>query len=315
MAHSLDPEMAAPLSALNAAFGDVALPERGDWQGCRAMSNAFLAAVGSTKARVGGVTVTRHGAVAPDGAPVELRWYSRDGEAPGSAAVYLHGGGMVGGSLDLYEPFVRSYVAASGVPMLGVDYRLAPEHPHPVPVEDAYAGLRWLSGHAQEMGVEPSRIAVMGDSAGGGIAAGVALLARSRGLPLARQILIYPMLDDRNTVPDPALAPFVTWSHDENYTGWSALLGQRTGAEAVPAVAAPSRATDLGGVAPAYLEAAELDILRDEGIEYARRLARAGVPVELHVHPGVPHGFDLIAPEADVTKRAFADRIRVLRAL
>lgn len=315
MAHSLDPEIAAPLSALNAAFGDAALPERGDWQGCRAMSNAFLAAVGSAKARVGGVTVTRRGTVAPDGAPVELRWYSRGGETPGSAAVYLHGGGMIGGSLDLYEPFVRSYVAASGVAMLGVEYRLAPEYPHPVPVEDAYAGLRWLADHAQEMGVEPSRIAVMGDSAGGGIAAGVALLARSRGLLLARQILIYPMLDDRNTVPDPALAPFVTWSHDENHTGWSALLGQRTGTEAVPPVAAPSRETDLGGVAPAYLEAGELDILRDEDIEYARRLARAGVPVDLHVHPGAPHGFDLIAPEADVTKRAFADRIRVLRAL
>lgn len=155
----------------------------------------------------------------------------------------------------------------------------------------------------------------MGDSAGGGIAAGVALLARSRGLLLARQILIYSMLDDRNTVPDPALAPFVTWSHDENHTGWSALLGQRTGAEAVPPIVAPSRETDLGGVAPAYLEAGELDILRDKNIEYARRLARAGVPVELHVHPGVPHSFDLIAPEAEVTKRAFADRIRVLRAL
>ncbi len=285
MAHSLDLEIAAPLSALNAAFGDAALPERGDWQGCRAMSNAFLAAVGSAKARVGGVTVTRHGTVAPDGAPVELRWHSRGGETPGSAAVYLHGGGMIGGSLDLYEPFIRSYVAASGVPMLGVDYRLAPEHPHPVPVEDAYAGLRWPAGHSQEMSVDPSRIAVMGDSAGGGIAAGVALLARSRGLLLARQILIYPMLDDRNTVPDPALAPFVTWTHDENHTGWSALLGQRTGAEAAP-IAAPSRETDLGGVAPAYLEAGELDILRDEDIEHARRLARAGVPVELHVHPG-----------------------------
>lgn len=120
MAHSLDPEIAAPLSALNAAFGDAALPERGDWQGCRAMSNAFLAAVGIAKAQVGGVTVTRHGTVAPDGAPVELRWYSRGGETPGSAAVYLHGGGMIGGSLDLYEPFIRSYVAASGVPMPGV---------------------------------------------------------------------------------------------------------------------------------------------------------------------------------------------------
>ena len=222
---------------------------------------------------------------------------------------------MVSGSLDLYEPFISSYVSAAGVPMLAVEYRLAPEHPHPAPVEDGYAGLRWLAGHAPSLGVDPARIAVMGDSAGGGIAAAMAVLARDRGLPLARQILLYPMLDDRNMTPDPALAPFAVWSHDDNYTGWSALLGEDFGTGRVTQAAAPSRAQDLSGVAPAYVEVGDLDIFRDEDIEYARRIALAGVPVELHVHPGAPHAFDMIAPESGLARRAFADRVRVLQAL
>jgi acetyl esterase/lipase len=126
----------------------------------------------------------------------------------GPAVLYLHGGGMISGSVAIYDGPVSHYVSNSGVSMLAVDYRLAPEHPYPVPVEDCYAGLRWLAEHADELGVDPARIAVMGDSAGGGLAAAVALLARDRGGPeLAAQILIYPMLDDRNTAPDPEIAP------------------------------------------------------------------------------------------------------------
>src|SRR5690606_31129708 len=121
--------------------------------------------------------------------------------------LYIHGGGMICGSVDLYNGIISDYVARSGVPMLAPSYRLAPEHPHPTPVEDAYAGLCWLKSNAAELNVDPERIAVMGDSAGGGLAAGVALLARDRDVKLARQILIYPMLDDRNLEPDEAMAP------------------------------------------------------------------------------------------------------------
>jgi acetyl esterase/lipase len=219
---------------------------------------------------------------------------------------------MVLGTVELHDRLVAAYVADSGVPMLAVDYRRAPDYPHPSPAEDSYAGLAWLAAHAGELGVDPGRIAVMGDSGGGGLAAATALLARDRGLALARQILIYPMLDDRNTVPDPALVPFAGWSYDDNYTGWHALLGDAIGTDGVPATAAPARAVDLSGLPPMYLEVGELYIFRDEGIEYARRAAAAGTSVELHVRRGCTHGFDRAGVEAGVVRRSRADRLRVL---
>lgn len=309
----MDPEVDAALAALLAELGEAPAP--GDWVAARAATDAFLGAASCRKARPGNVTAVRHETRGADGGAVALCWYAREGAQPGSAAVYLHGGGMIGGSVDLYDPFIASYVAASGVPMLAVEYRLAPEHPHPGPVEDGFAGLRWLRDHAADLRVDPARIAVMGDSAGGGLAASVALLARSRGVPLARQILIYPMLDDRTLTPDPALAPFLVWTHDDNRMGWGALLGPAFGTDRVAAEAAPARTTDFGGLAPTYLDVGELDIFLGENVDYVRRIARAGIPVELHVHPGTPHAFDLIAPDAAVTKRAIADRVRVLAAL
>jgi len=223
---------------------------------------------------------------------------------------------MICGSVAAFAPVARGHVQATGVPFLAVDYRLAPEHPHPTPVDDCFAGLRWLHDNCGMLGIDPGRIAVMGESAGGGLAAAVALLARDRGLALAQQLLVYPMLDDRNTVPDPALEPFAAaWSYENNALGWEALLGEAPGGPEVSPYAAPARATDLADVAPAYVEVGALDIFRDEDIEYARRLARAAVPVELHVHPGAPHAFEMMAPESGVARRAVDDRRRVLRGL
>ena len=221
---------------------------------------------------------------------------------------------MICGSLDIYDSLVRNSVSKSGVPMLAVEYRLAPEHPHPAPVEDCFAGLRWLSEHARELGVDPQRIAVYGDSAGGGLAAGTALIARDRGVHLARQILVYPMIDDRTEV-DARLVPFLMWTYDDNETGWRALLGADYRTDAVSPYAAPSRAADLAGLAPAYLEVGELDAFRDEDMDYARRLGLAGVSVELHVHPGVPHAFEALAPQTAVARRSAADRLRALTSL
>ena len=245
-----------------------------------------------------------------DGAIVKLRWYGRIDGARGPAVLYIHGGGMILGSVDESHTLVAGYVAACGVPMLAVEYRLAPEHPHPSPVEDCYAALQFLSRHE---GVDPSRVAVMGDSAGGGLAAATTLVARDRGGPaIARQLLVYPMLDDRTVSVEPPLASHLTWSHEDNETGWRALLGDRAD---VHEHAAPARARDLSGLPPAYIDVGQLDLFCAEDIDYARRLGQAGVDVELHVHPGCPHGFDRYAPRAAVTKRAMSDRLRVLASL
>jgi acetyl esterase/lipase len=315
--YALDHEIAQTITALGASTDrpPIRPAPRGDWKTLRANSEAAVPLLASRLPEHAEVARTGYSATSHDGAPVALRWFApagHDPSRPGPAAVFMHGGGMIAGSVEHADRVIAAYAAGSGVPILAVDYRLAPEHPHPSPVEDCYAGLAWLTAHASELGVGPSRIAVMGESAGGGLAAGTALLARDRGLPVASQILIYPMLDDRTTTPDAALAPFAFWSYDDNYTGWHALLGDKTGTADVPAPAAPARAADLAGMPATYVEVGALDIFRDEAIEYARRLAAAGASIELHVQPGCPHGFELIAPDSGVARRARADRLRTL---
>jgi len=313
MAFALDPQVAAAMQPLSDLASGMSRPSVGDVATRRLIMEAGQVFMESARDVPSDVTMSDFEAPGSDGAIVAFRWYAKDGPGPGSAVLYLHGGGMILSNVGLYDGAVARYVSASGVPMLSVEYRYAPEFPGLIPVEDSYVALRWLSDHCAELGVEPGRIAVMGDSAGGGIAAGLALLARDRGGPaVAQQILVYPMLDDRNTTPDPLLVPFAAWSYDDNYTGWHALLGDAIGTEDVPYAAAPARAADLAGVARLYLEVGELDIFRDEGIEYARRTAAADTSAELHVHPGCMHGFDRIGAGTSVGRRSRADRLRVL---
>jgi acetyl esterase/lipase len=144
----------------------------------------------------------------------------------------------------------------------------------------------------------------------------VSILARERGGPaIARQLLIFPMLDDRNTVPDPHIEPYAAWTYDDNTTAWQAVLGAYAGASEVPAHAAPARLTDATGLPPAYIEVGQLDIFRDEDLAYALVLSRGGVPVELHLTPGVPHEYDTIAHQSDAARRAMATRVRILRSV
>jgi acetyl esterase/lipase len=316
MAFALDPQVAAATEPLAALAVGMSTPAVGDVMSRRVTMEAGQAFMESRRVMPSDVKMTDFEAAGSDGAVVAFRWYTKDGACPGSAVVYLHGGGMMLSNVGLYDGAVARYVAASGVPMLSVDYRYAPEFPGLVPVEDSYVALRWLSDHCAELGVEPGRIAVMGDSAGGGIAAGLALLARDRGGPkLAQQILIYPMLDDRTTVPDPELVPFAGWTYEDNLTGWGALLGESVGGPDVSPYVAPARMLQAADLPPTYVEVGELDIFRNEDIEFARRTALAGVSTELHVRAGVPHGWDVVAPEADVTTRAMSDRIRRLKSL
>ncbi|MEB3034270.1 alpha/beta hydrolase [[Mycobacterium] nativiensis] len=315
MVGSPDPQVLAALLAMRDGADD-APPPVGDVATRRRSAGRVFNQVLAARPPVTGVQAQEFSLTVDGGSTITLRWYRRAGaDQPGSAVLYLHGGGMildwerVGG---LYDEAVRGYVAACGVPMLAVDYRVAPEFPHPSPLEDCYAALRWLVDHAAELGVDPSRVAVMGDSAGGGLAAGVGLLARDRGGPaIAAQLLIYPMLDDQTCDPSTGSAALLTWTYEDNATGWAALL------DGAPATgyAVPARVAELAGSPPTYLDVGGLDIFADEDVAYAQRLIAAGVPVELHVYPGCPHAFDLLAPDADVSQRVIGHRLRYLQSL
>ncbi len=199
------------MRALSDALGPSEEPPVGDVTARRAGGHRMMDHIAATTAPIDGVDSTPLTLPGSGGAELEATWYrSSTAQQPGSAVLYLHGGGMIFSLAEMgkvYDLMARRYVAASTVPMLVVDYRVAPEHPHPTPVEDCYAALEWLAGQADALGFDPNRLALMGDSAGGGLAAGVSLMARDRGGPaLAAQLLIYPMLDDRTTSPDPAIS-------------------------------------------------------------------------------------------------------------
>jgi acetyl esterase/lipase len=320
VALQIDPEVLAELAPVMAAAAEREPPPVDDVASRRTSTALMFEQLTSARSAAEGVDVQNFDLGTDDGAALALRWYQPTGtDRSRGAALYLHGGGMILGMRELgrlYDWLARRYVADSGVPMLLVDYRTAPEFPHPIPVQDCYAALLWLTEYADELGVDPARLAVMGDSAGGGLAAAVCLMARDRGGPaVALQVLIYPMLDDRTNLPDPQLAQLVTWTYDDNITGWHALLGDMFGSDGVGQYAAPARAVDLSLLPPTYIDVGDLDIFRDEDIAYALRLATAGVPTELHVHPGCPHAFELIASNASVSQRAIADRVRRLRDL
>ncbi|MDX3762935.1 alpha/beta hydrolase [Streptomyces sp. AK02-04a] len=316
MSLGFDPEFAQVFAPMAEAMAHATPPEVGDVPARRAMWEPIIGAASAAQPIPTDVTTAEHHATADDGTQITMRWYAKTGAAAGSAVLFFHGGGYIFGHIDLFDGPVSRYVSASGVPMLSVEYRRAPEHPFPTPVEDAYAALRWLHEHAGELGVDRGRIAVMGDSAGGGLAAALSIITRERGGPaIARQILLMPMLDDRTTTPDPHIEPYLLWSYDDSRTAWAALLGDAGGRPDVPATAAPARLEDATGLPPAYIEVGQLDAFRDEDLAYATKLSRAGVPVEFHLHPGVPHEFDSIAFTTDVARRATADRVRVLSSL
>lgn len=231
--------------------------------------------------------------------------------------LHLHGGGFVMGSAAAMEGPHRMVSAALRCVIVTVDYRLAPEVVFPGAVEDAYAALCWIMANTDELGVDPVRVGVAGESAGGGLAAALALLARDRGQhALAFQHLTYPMLDDRTCTaadPHPHTGQFI-WTAHNNRFGWAALLGQALGGPDVSPYAAPARALDLSDLPPTYIATGGLDLFLEEDLDYARRLMRGGVPVELHVYPGGFHAFDL-SPTAEVALQARRDSLAALRRL
>lgn len=254
----------------------------------------------------------------PKGAPdVRIMVIDGTGEKPGSAAyLHMHGGGFVGGRVDQYPAAYQALAEACGCLIVSVDYRLAPETRFPGALEDNYAALRWLHGNAEALGVDPQRIAIGGESAGGGHAAMLAIAARDRGeFPIAFQLLVYPMLDDRtgSTVAPPAHVGQFVWNAGSNRFGWASLLGQAPGLKSVPAGSVPARVANLAGLPPAFIAVGGLDLFAAEDIAFAERLNAAAVPVELLVVPGAYHAFDALAPNARVSRQFRSALVEALK--
>ena len=325
MPSTIDPEVGSALQALLALTGGEAPPVApvGDVAKRRIAVDAFMGYVNSLQREPDDVSACDYHTKSTDGHDLLLRWYTPlrtdDNNAGATPAVlYMHGGGFIAMTIAHYATTISNYVSRTRTPFLAVDFRNAPEHPWPCAVEDGHAALTWLHAHAAELGVDAARIAVMGDSGGGGLAACLTHLARERGGPkLAKQILVYPMLDDRTARPNAQLAPFLTWAYEDNLTGWGALLGERAGGQGIPASAAAARMTDedAKGLPALYLDVGDLDLFCEEDVVYARRCGEAGVPVELHVYPGCPHAFEALAPSAAVSERAMAERYKAVMSI
>ncbi len=293
----LDPEIMAALAPLNLRFGK--------------LSHATLPKVRSAMAGLAppslseAVSRVDHSVV--DRSPVTVRVHrakSAQGLLP--CIYWMHGGGLVLGRAVGDDPRFDDWCPRLDCVGASVEYRLAPESTYPQPLEDCYAGLRWLHAQAETLGIDRNRIGIGGSSAGAGLAAGLALLARDRGeLSIAFQALIYPMIDDRQqTVSSHWQDP--VWPPNANRFGWDCYLGGLTG-DAVPAYAAAARAVNLEGLPPTFISVGALDVFADEDIDYAVRLRHAGVPTELHVYPGAPHGFDALTPNTTLGRRSRGD--------
>jgi acetyl esterase/lipase len=273
----LDPEFASMLADLpEFTFSEETLP----------LMRALMPDAGPPAS---GVERTDH--VVDDG-PVVVSVHRPAGESGAlPCVVWMHGGGTIIGNRHLDNAQLERWCKELSVCSVSVEYRLAPEHPYPAPLEDCYQAFCWTIAHAGEIGVDPSRVGVGGKSAGGLLAAALALLVRDRSGPEIRcQILDCPMLDDRLVTPSSKLAAVPLWSREDNEFGWRCYLGSLYGTADIPRTAVPARAAYLDGLPPAFVSVGTVDVLRDEDVEYALRLNQAGVPTELHVYLGVPHG-------------------------
>ncbi|MCH5671492.1 alpha/beta hydrolase [Streptomyces gilvus] len=313
-----DPELAAALEIINrnlpASFtlGDVAQMREAAAQGMALVTDAHLS-------RDGRFQVEERLVPGPQGEPdISLLICRPTGsEGPRPVFYYTHGGGMMLGDNRTGVETALDWAQELDAVVVSVEYRLAPEHPYPAPVEDVYAGLSWVAENAKEIGADPERIIIAGTSAGGGLTAALALLSRDRKGPSPiGQVLMCPMLDDRNdTFSALQMDGLGIWDRTSNEAGWTALLGERRGGEDVPAYAAPARAEDLSGLPPAFIDVGSTETFRDEAVAYASRMWQAGGVAELHVWPGGFHNFDAMAPQAAISQATAAARVTWLRRL
>jgi len=229
------------------------------------------------------------------------------------AILWIHGGGFIMGSPAQDDGLATRFARELGATVVAPSYRLGPEHPFPAAIDDLYAALEWLHANAEALRVRTDRIAVAGASAGGGLAAGLTLLARDRKqIPVAFQLLVYPMLDDRTVQRTIDGTHHRLWTAKSNRLGWTSYLGREPGGADVPAYASPARAESLAGLPPTWLGVGTFDLFHDEDVAYAERLTAAGVPVELEVVPGAFHAFDAMF-RANVGKAFRASQVAALR--
>lgn len=312
MNYAFDPELQALLALLPDTSLGITDPVKA--------REYFLELTRSLNAAIdaSGVKIVNQTIPGPADAPdVAVRIYTPENlqqTVPG--ILHIHGGGFVIGNLDSEQGSCIALCRNLGVVVVSVDYRLAPETPFPGPLEDCYAALQWVNTHSAQLRIDPARLAVFGLSAGGGLSAALALLARDRGgPPLCFQYLGIPELDDRlQTASMQRFVDTPMWNRPNAELSWDYYLGSRyrRGAHDVPYHAAPARAEDLSGLPPAYISTMEFDPLRDEGVEYALKLMRAGVATELHAFPGTFHGSSLFT-HARVSQREAAEMFTVLR--
>jgi acetyl esterase/lipase len=311
-----DPELSAVLAALPAEMQQSMSIE--DIPAWREQLAQLLPADDDALRREGAVELEERQIPGPKGGPDLPVLILRPARGRGRAlpgVYHTHGGGMVMGTNRTGVDEMALWVDQVGAVAVSVEYRLAPEHPHPAPVQDCYAGLVWTAEHAEELGIDPARLIIAGASAGGGLAAGTALMARDRGGPaLTHQILMCPMLDDRCITPSSQeLDGEGVWDRTDNRTGWTALLGDACGGPDVSPYAAPARAQDLTGLPATFIDVGSVETFRDEDIDYAARLSRAGISVEFHLWPGGFHGFDMFAPQTALAQASRATRLGYVR--
>lgn len=288
----IDPELAAALEQLPVNFGRI---DRDNLERVReAMAEQRPAPVPTD------LDIERRSVPSPDG-EVPVIIYRRPSTAAQPCLLWIHGGGYILGTAE--DERARIVAESLNCAVVSVDYRLAPEHPFPAGPEDCHAALCWTVENAAALNIDPDRVAIGGASAGGGMAAGVALMNRDRGGPsLTMQLLLYPMIDNLHDTPSGRFVNHPVWNQRTSFNAWEMYLDGTPGPDASP-YAAASRAEDLSGLPPAFICVGTEDLFRDENIEYARRLIDAGVPCELAVFPGLYHGGDIFVPSARISRR------------
>lgn len=303
---AFDPELRAGLAVVGGMFPPTITPDLIDFMRVSYAGPPIEELLEGRSITVRDETFPGH-----DGDPVVSSVFSAKGSTGRRPTVlFLHSGGLLFGDRFSGLDRVIGWVERWDIVLVSVEYRLAPEHPDPVAREDCYAALEWLAADAARLRVDPERLLLAGASAGGGLAAGVALAARDRGgPPICGQLLDYPMLDDRGSTDSTGSFDGVgVWDRVSNETAWRAVLGDAYRTEAVSPYAAPARATDLAGLPPAFIDVGSAEIFRDEAVDYASRLWAAGGMAELHVWPGGFHGFDIFAPHTALSRGMIATR-------